>query len=147
MLGLFPEKTQHNRYIFVNMHRYSKLTRATPTLLTTSTHVANLFFDQYLVLHGIPTYLRTDNSVQLTRNLLQRYASCLLSSISAICRIIYKLTAKLRDTTRRSVLTFDTTSRNTKEILVEHLLKTASIYIYNTPKTTFVPVKPRAVLS
>lgn len=44
ILASFPKTTQHDQYIHVITDRYSKLKRASLTLKTTATHIANLSF-------------------------------------------------------------------------------------------------------
>lgn len=64
--GTFPKAIQQNQYILFISDRYSKLTHAIPPSKTTYTHIANLFFNHWIVLYVIPTHLLTDTNVQLT---------------------------------------------------------------------------------
>lgn len=61
LVGLMPKMEQGSQYIFVIINRYSKLTRAVPTLKTTATRVINVFMDHCIIPYGMPMYLLTDN--------------------------------------------------------------------------------------
>lgn len=64
--GTFSKTTQHNQHTLVIKDRYSKLSHAIPTFKATSSHEANLLFDNWLVLYGISMYLLTSHGLQFT---------------------------------------------------------------------------------
>lgn len=64
ILDTLPCTANKNQQIIVIADWYSKQTRAIPTAKITTTHVANDFPNQRVVLYGIPTYLLTDSGPQ-----------------------------------------------------------------------------------
>lgn len=58
-----------NEYVIVMTARYSKLRRAVLTGKTSSTHVASMLFDYWIVPYGMCVYVLTNNGVKFTRNL------------------------------------------------------------------------------
>lgn len=66
LLGPLPRTNKGNQYVDVITGRYSKLTRAIPTGHVTSTNVAYIVFNDWVIPYGIPTYILTDNGTQLT---------------------------------------------------------------------------------
>lgn len=53
-----------SQYIFVTTDRYSKLTRAFPTLTTTAAHDANVFINHWLIPYSTLAYHLTDYRTQ-----------------------------------------------------------------------------------
>lgn len=56
-LGPLQNKTSGNQFIVVVTYRYTKLTRAIPSLKTTALQVASIFFDCSVIPYGIPSRL------------------------------------------------------------------------------------------
>lgn len=69
ILGPLPRTADGNPNIFITNYRYSKLTQALPTGKTSSAYVTNVFFDSWIVPHGTPAYVLTDNEVHLKSSL------------------------------------------------------------------------------
>lgn len=59
-----PKTTQVNQHVLIISDAYSKLTRAIPTYMMTSAHIANLFLDHWIFPFGKPAYSLTDNGPQ-----------------------------------------------------------------------------------
>lgn len=125
--GPFSKATKHNQYILVIMDRYRKLTLAILVSKTTSTHKVNLFVYHLLVTYWIPTYHLTDNGMQFTSNLFPTFYTFLVLKNSPFQRTIRNPAGKSSDTTSRSLLAFDITSRNTKRL--GHLRTSTDIFI------------------
>lgn len=53
-----------NQSVIVMTNRCLKLTRAMPTGKTSSSNLASLFIDSWIIAYGIPRYVQTDNGVQ-----------------------------------------------------------------------------------
>lgn len=67
ILDPLPRTTNRNQRVIVISNRYSKLKHVTTTAKTTTTQVANVFFDYCVVPYGVPIYLLTDNGFQSVR--------------------------------------------------------------------------------
>lgn len=61
ILGIIPKTKQGLHYNVVLTDRCSILTRARPASKFMSTHMANIFLDQWIIPFSIPSYLRADN--------------------------------------------------------------------------------------
>lgn len=61
-----PHTVNGNQYVTIMTDSYLKLTRAMRTGKTSSSLVANVFFDSWAVPSDIPAYVVTDNGLQFT---------------------------------------------------------------------------------
>lgn len=53
-----------NQHVVITTDRYPKQTRAVPTATITTTVLAYIFYDAWVVLYTIPSYFPTDNDIQ-----------------------------------------------------------------------------------
>lgn len=74
---LFPKPAKNNQYTLVVTNRYSRMTRAIPTSRSTSMRIANIFFTHWFARYGIPTYLLTNDGVQLAGKLSAKISTLL----------------------------------------------------------------------
>lgn len=58
--------TKGNEYVVVTTDRYSKLSKAVPTVCKTTKNVACIFLHDRIIRYRIPTYLLTDNDTKIT---------------------------------------------------------------------------------
>lgn len=63
-LGPLPIPSNNNHYAIVDTDCYLKLIRAIPSSITTSTLIANIFYDRCIIPNGIPFFLLTGDSTQ-----------------------------------------------------------------------------------
>lgn len=64
ILGPLSNTANGNQYVIVVTDCYSKLTWAIPSPKTTSTHIANIILDHWIIPHGTPFVLLTDSGTQ-----------------------------------------------------------------------------------
>lgn len=65
ILGLLLKTASRNQYAVVITDCYLKRTRAISSSKTTSTHLANIFLDQWIIAYSIPSFILSDNGSQL----------------------------------------------------------------------------------
>lgn len=78
---------QGHQYIFDTTGRYLKLMSAIHLSKTTSTYIANLFFEQWIAPSGIPSYLYTDVCVQFKSKLFA--SKCSMLGVKYLTTMIY----------------------------------------------------------
>lgn len=61
ILDLLPKTLQRNQYVLAITNHYSKQSRAFPKSKTTASRVANLFYDDWIILFRITTHLLSAN--------------------------------------------------------------------------------------
>lgn len=69
IFGPLPRTVSRHLFVTIMTDRYLKLKRAMPTGQTKSSHVANVFFNSWVVLYGISAYVLMKNEAQLTSKL------------------------------------------------------------------------------
>lgn len=128
ILGLFSRTMQHNKYILFTTDRYSKLTRAIPTLKTTSPHKATLLWPSDCA--GQHFYVSSHSKLwivqqQILCNVMHRAWS------QPVHHYGVSLTNQLssRRTTKWSLFPIKITSRSTKKL--RHLCTTANIDVWH----------------
>lgn len=64
ILGPSPRAASGNQHGVIVTNRYSKTTRTFPIVKATSTHMATIILDNWILRYGVPNYLLTDNGAQ-----------------------------------------------------------------------------------
>lgn len=73
VLSLLPKTTKSSQHVMINMHRYSKLTVAVLTARTLTIVEMSIFFDLWVISHGIPSYPQDANGTQSSNIFLASY--------------------------------------------------------------------------
>lgn len=82
-----PHAVNENQHVNVMTERYTKLTRAMRTKKTLLLHVANVFCDSWVILHGRPPYVLIDNGVQFTSKLFA--TPCIMLDMTHLRTTVY----------------------------------------------------------
>lgn len=67
--GPFPKTSECKQYIIGMTEQYSKFTRAIPTVEKTAPHIANIYFDYWIISNGIPAYALSNDVNKFFRKL------------------------------------------------------------------------------
>lgn len=101
VLGAIPCIADGCQCVNFMADRYSKLTQASPTDITSSDHVANVFFDSWIFPYFISTYVLSDNIMQFTSKLFATLCTLLVVKHLTATRIIPTLIGLLIGTFTR----------------------------------------------
>lgn len=61
LLLRLPRTRSGNQFVVLNTDRYSTLARAVPPSQLSSTHVAHIFINNWVVTYGLPDIMQSDN--------------------------------------------------------------------------------------
>lgn len=70
VLGTLPSATTGNKYVIIIPQRFSKLTQAFPTVRINWMQIATIILNSWVMAHGIPVLVCTDNVSQFVSKLL-----------------------------------------------------------------------------